>query len=96
MRNNLERNSRGDGGFIVAKAARGRDTRSGGTPRRFDSDKMSALYDIAVSLWAKFKCDCANHRLNINGEERYRRTQVGPVEDKIGSTRLTRLRAASP
>ena len=32
-KDNLECNSRGDGGFIVGKAARGRDTRLGGTPR---------------------------------------------------------------
>ena len=40
---------------------------------------------IAVLLWAWFKCDCANHRLNVNGEERCRWAQVAPVGDKIGS-----------
>jgi hypothetical protein len=40
---------------------------------------------IGVSFWTWFKCDYTNHRLNVDGEERCRRTQVGPVGDKIGS-----------
>jgi hypothetical protein len=44
-KDNLECNNRGDGGFIVGKAARGRDTRSGGTPQGFGSDEMSPLYE---------------------------------------------------
>ena len=43
--------------------------------------------NIAVSLWAYFKCDCANHWLNVDCEERCGRHQVGPVWDKIGSPR---------
>jgi hypothetical protein len=37
--------SRGDGGFIVSKAARKRDT------SKLDSYEMSPLYKITVSLW---------------------------------------------
>jgi hypothetical protein len=42
----------GDGGFIVNKAARGRDTRSGGTPRDLAATRCRRFMKIAVSLWA--------------------------------------------
>jgi hypothetical protein len=45
---------------------------------------------LARTGWLRrwFKCDCANHGLNVDGEERCRRAQVGPVGDcKIGSLR---------
>ena len=79
-KDNLERNSRGDGGFTVSKAARRGDTRSGRTPRGLTATRYRRFMKIAVSLWAWFKCDYANHRLNVNSEERCRRAQVGPVE----------------
>jgi hypothetical protein len=39
-----------------------------------------------------------NHRLNVDGEERCRRAQVGPVGDKIGSPRppLTKVSQGEP
>jgi hypothetical protein len=49
-KDNLECNSRGDEGFIAGKAARGRDTRSDGTPRGLDSDEMSLLYENRCRL----------------------------------------------
>ena len=45
-------NSRGDGGFIVGKAARGRDTRLGETPRGLTATICRRFMKIAVSLWA--------------------------------------------
>ena len=33
----------------------------------FDSDKMSPLYENRSPLLAYFKCDCSNHRLNVDG-----------------------------
>jgi hypothetical protein len=38
--------------------------------------------------------DCANHRLNVDGEERCRRAPVDLVRDKIGSPRFTWAHAA--
>jgi hypothetical protein len=52
------------------------NTRLGGTPRGVGSDEMSPLYENRCGLV---------YRLNIDGEERRRRAQVGPVGDKIGS-----------
>ena len=46
-----ECNSRGDGGFIVGKAARGHDTRSDGTPRDLTATRCRRFMKIAVSLW---------------------------------------------
>ena len=51
-KDNLECNSRGDGGFIVGKAARGRDTRLGGTPRGLAATRCRRFMKIAVLLWA--------------------------------------------
>ena len=44
-RDSLERNSRGDGGFIVGKAAKGGIPDQVGKASRFDSDEMSLLYE---------------------------------------------------
>jgi hypothetical protein len=41
----------GDGGFIVGKAARWRDTRSGRTPRGLTATRRRRFMKIAVSLW---------------------------------------------
>jgi hypothetical protein len=40
-------------GWVVGQVVRARDTRSGGTPRRWDSDEISPLYEyrcLTVSL----------------------------------------------
>jgi hypothetical protein len=39
----------------------------------------------AKRIVEKKEGDCANHWLNVDGEERCRRAQVRPVGDKIGS-----------
>src|SRR2546421_7975196 len=52
---------------------------------------------ITVSLWTYFKCDCANHRLIVDGGERCRRTQVGLVGGKIGTRPpLTKVSSGEP
>jgi hypothetical protein len=69
-KDNLECNSREDGGFRLAKQQGGAIPDRTERLEALECDKMSLLYKTAVSQWACFKCYSANLQLNVDSEER--------------------------
>ena len=67
-------NSRGDrGDFIVAKAARGKDTQSGEVPRGKTTTRSRhfMIMTYFMNCWVSFQFCSANHHRNANGKERF-------------------------